>query len=52
MYKWITLLMVLLVIFEPALGLLERYGLTRELALTFAMSLVLTPWVVAQFDNH
>jgi hypothetical protein len=52
MYKWITLLMVLLAVFEPALGLLELYGISREIALTCAMSLALTPVVVAQFDNH
>lgn len=52
MYKWITLLMVLLAIAEPALGLLELYGVTREMAVTIAMALILTPWVVAQFDNR
>ncbi|MGD2137807.1 MAG: hypothetical protein PVF08_06090 [Gammaproteobacteria bacterium] len=51
MYKWLTILVMLLVVVEPVLGLLERYGIGRDMALVCAMSLVLTPWVVAQFDN-
>jgi hypothetical protein len=39
MYKWLTILVMLLVVVEPVLGLLERYGIGRDMALVCAMSL-------------
>lgn len=51
MYKWITLLLAVLVVTDPILGMMEHYGITHEFALASFIALIATPWVVSQFDN-
>lgn len=51
MYKMLSIFLVALVITSPILDVINHYGISQEYILACLISLIATPWVVAQFDN-
>ena len=51
MYRIFLVLTAILLIGDPTLNFLAPYGVVREALMVFIMTLIVTPWVIAQLEN-
>ncbi|NOR40707.1 MAG: hypothetical protein GQ537_05815 [Gammaproteobacteria bacterium] len=51
MYKWIVIAAAVFLMGEQSLGFLEQIQNGRDILIALTISLVISPWVVAQIDN-